>query len=206
MQMYNSPYRSCVQCARSVYKRDGMRAFYRAYGTQLTMNVPFQSIHFVIYEWAQRVTNPQRKYSPSAHMLSGAMAGAGAAAVTTPLDVCKTLLNTQEATVVSAAGSRPVQGLPAAVRMVYRHGGGAGFFRGMQARIVYQIPSTAICWTVYESMKYALSRAGAADLLLPPAEPAAATEAAGTRVYAAAPFTTTVQAQATPPEFSSRTF
>ncbi|XP_037068907.1 mitoferrin-2-like [Pollicipes pollicipes] len=195
MQMYNSPFRSCLDCARSVYRQDGLRAFYRAYGTQLTMNVPFQSIHFVIYEWAQRVTNPQRQYWPTAHMLSGALAGAGAAAVTTPLDVCKTLLNTQEARVVADAGAgRPISGLPAAARVVYRLGGVGGFFRGLQARVVYQIPSTAICWTVYESMKYALSRAGVA-------ERAAAAESAASAVYPTVPFN---RAHAQASDFSPR--
>lgn len=60
------------------------------------MNVPFQSLHFVSYEFCQNITNPDRSYNPSAHMVSGAIAGGVAAALTTPLDVCKTLLNTQE--------------------------------------------------------------------------------------------------------------
>lgn len=37
-----------------------------------------------------------RKYNPIVHMAAGAAAGASAAAITTPLDVIKTLLNTQE--------------------------------------------------------------------------------------------------------------
>lgn len=40
--------------------------------------------------------NLERKYNPPVHMAAGAAAGACAAAVTTPLDVIKTLLNTQE--------------------------------------------------------------------------------------------------------------
>lgn len=40
--------------------------------------------------------NKERKYSPAVHMVAGAAAGAVASAVTTPLDVVKTLLNTQE--------------------------------------------------------------------------------------------------------------
>lgn len=47
------------------------------------------------YEVAQNITNPSREYNPSMHMVSGALAGGIAAAITTPLDVCKTLLNTQ---------------------------------------------------------------------------------------------------------------
>jgi len=40
--------------------------------------------------------NVERKYNPVVHMVAGAAAGASAAAITTPLDVVKTLLNTQE--------------------------------------------------------------------------------------------------------------
>lgn len=40
--------------------------------------------------------NKERKYNPPVHVLAGGAAGAAAAAITTPLDVVKTLLNTQE--------------------------------------------------------------------------------------------------------------
>ncbi|KAK5644490.1 hypothetical protein RI129_005790 [Pyrocoelia pectoralis] len=150
MQMYNSPYNSVIQCMRQVYKAEGVRAFYRSYTTQLTMNIPFQSIHFMVYEVAQKITNKEHKYNPPAHMISGAMAGAIAAAITTPLDVCKTLLNTQE-------GVRAT-GLVHAIKTVYRVGGPAGYFRGMQARILFQMPGTAICWSTYEFFKYFLTK------------------------------------------------
>lgn len=35
-------------------------------------------------------------------------------------------------------------------------GGPLGFFKGLSARVVYQMPSTAICWSTYEFMKYIL--------------------------------------------------
>ena len=56
---------------------------------QLTMNVPFHAFHFTTYEAMQNLSNPGREYSPRSHILSGAVAGATAAAITTPLDVCK---------------------------------------------------------------------------------------------------------------------
>ena len=95
LQMYNSPYRSMTHCILSVFRAEGMGAFYRSYGTQLVMNIPFQCAHFVVYEAMQNASNPDRSYNPLCHVVSGGVSGAVAAAVTTPLDVCKTLLNTQ---------------------------------------------------------------------------------------------------------------
>ena len=152
MQMLNSPYRSVVHCFINVYRREGISAFYRSYTTQLTMNIPFQSIHFMVYEVAQKITNKEGVYNPPAHMVSGALAGGIAAAVTTPLDVCKTLLNTQQ--------EGATTGLVEAVKKVYLFGGPMGYFRGLQARVVYQMPATAICWSTYEFFKYLLGRSG----------------------------------------------
>lgn len=95
LQMQHSSYRGVWECARGVYRAEGLRAFYRSYGTQVAMSVPFHAVHFAAYEWAQSQLNPARRYSPGTHALAGAAAGALAAAATTPLDVCKTVLNTQ---------------------------------------------------------------------------------------------------------------
>lgn len=96
LQMYNSRYQSVIQCMRTVYQQEGLRAFYRSYNTQLVMNLPYQTIHFSTYEFIQNRLNRDGKYNPPVHMVAGGLAGATAAAVTTPLDVVKTLLNTQE--------------------------------------------------------------------------------------------------------------
>ncbi|XP_035981941.1 mitoferrin-2-like [Fundulus heteroclitus] len=163
MQMYKSPYRGVLDCVRAVWQREGPGAFYRSYPTQLTMNVPFQVLHFMTYEYLQELLNPHRQYNPSSHMLSGGLAGAIAAATTTPLDVCKTLLNTQESQALSSSGQsqgahRRISGLVHAFRTVYRLGGLQGFFKGVQARVIYQMPSTAISWSVYEFFKYGLTK------------------------------------------------
>ncbi|XP_019964445.1 mitoferrin-2 isoform X1 [Paralichthys olivaceus] len=171
MQMYNSPYRGVSDCIRAVWQKEGPAAFYRSYTTQLTMNVPFQALHFMTYEYLQELLNPHRQYNPSSHMLSGALAGAIAAAATTPLDVCKTLLNTQESLALSSlspsqgpgkgqgqGAHRQITGLAHAFRTVYRLGGLQGFFKGVQARVIYQMPSTAISWSVYEFFKYGLTK------------------------------------------------
>ncbi|XP_065103741.1 mitoferrin-1 [Paramisgurnus dabryanus] len=159
MQMYNSPYRSLYDCVVTISRTEGLAAFYRSYSTQLTMNIPFQAVHFMTYEFMQEHLNPQRQYRPETHILSGAAAGAVSAAVTTPLDVCKTLLNTQENVALSSAHvSGQLSGMVNTFRTVYRLGGFPAFFKGARARVIYQMPSTAIAWSVYEFFKYFLTR------------------------------------------------
>lgn len=164
MQMFNSPYRGVLDCVGAIWRREGPAAFYRSYTTQLTMNLPFQALHFITYEYLQEALNPHRQYNPTSHVVSGALAGAIAAAATTPLDVCKTLLNTQETLAVAAGGGgaaaagHQISGLGEACRTVYRMGGAPAFFKGVQARVIYQMPSTAISWSVYEFFKYVITR------------------------------------------------
>ena len=159
MQMYNSPYRNLLDCVGTIQRTEGLAAFYRSYSTQLAMNIPFQAVHFMTYELMQEQLNPHRQYHPGSHVLSGAAAGAVSAAITTPLDVCKTLLNTQENVALSSIHiSGHLTGMANAFRTVYRLGGMAAFFKGIQARVIYQMPSTAIAWSVYEFFKYVLTK------------------------------------------------
>ena len=161
MQMWGSPYQNTIQCARCVFRSEGVCAFYRSYTTQLMLNIPFQGTHFVVYELVQQTLNPHRKYSPVSHSFAGALAGGVAAAITTPLDVIKTVLNTQQTP--SGANNElncptTFRGILDAARNVFLHRGIRGFLAGMQARVLFQVPSTAIAWSVYEFFKFLLAK------------------------------------------------
>ncbi|XP_063606921.1 mitoferrin-1-like [Penaeus indicus] len=154
MQMYNSPYRSCFECMSKLYRAEGLGAFYRSYTTQLAMNIPYHAIHIVTYEKCQKWLNPDRQYNPGVHMTAGAAAGAVAAACTTPLDMCKTLLNTQETSTLAQVQESRIVGIMSALRTIYIMNGITGFFKGLQARVLYQMPGTAISWSIYELFKH----------------------------------------------------
>merc|ERR1711936_741534 len=93
----------------------------RAYPTMLSMSLPFQVVNFVVYEQMKKWTNPKKEYKPWTHWLSGAVAGGTAAVCTMPLDVCKTLLNTQEANVLSRLQTTKVVGMRSALMTVYEY-------------------------------------------------------------------------------------
>ena len=158
MQMCCSPYSGCTNAAITVYKTEGIRAFYRSYFTQLAMNVPFQASLVTTYMSIQRFVNPKNEYNPTVHFVAGALAGGVASTVTMPFDNCKTLLNTQEAGVLKKIEVSEINGLMGAAKSVRRMVGFRGFFSGLTPRILYQAPSTAISWSVYEFVKYCMKK------------------------------------------------
>lgn len=52
---------------------------------------------------------------------------------------------------------RGAEGLVGAAGLVMRTSGPRGFFRGVAARVLYQMPAAAICWLTYETLKHALN-------------------------------------------------
>ncbi|KAG5518140.1 hypothetical protein PMAC_003326 [Pneumocystis sp. 'macacae'] len=151
MQIRGFEYASAVACARLIFKREGLWAFYISYPTTLTMTIPFAAIQFLVYESSLNILNPQNTYNPISHIISGGIAGAVAAATTTPLDVVKTLLQTRGTS--SDDKIRNCKGLKGAIGIIYEKYGLEGFIRGIKPRVVTAIPSTAICWMSYEAGK-----------------------------------------------------
>jgi len=154
MQMCCSPFSGCANAAITIYQTEGIKAFYRSYFTQLTMNVPFQASLVTTYMSIQRFLNPNNEYNPAIHFVAGALAGGVASTVTMPFDNCKTLLNTQEAGVLKKIEVSEINGLGGAAKSITRMVGFRGFFSGLTPRILYQAPSTAISWSIYELVKY----------------------------------------------------
>ncbi|KAH8872393.1 Mitoferrin-2 [Schistosoma japonicum] len=164
LQIYNSPYHNTLDCLRRVCISEGPSVLYRAYFTQLSMNIPYQTIHFVCYEHAQSLINPTRQYQPWTHVVSGGVAGCFAAAFTNPLDVCKTVLNTQDRYVsmnvcrnhFTQSSKTEFRGLVSTAMYIYQMAGLKGFTRGISARILTAVPGTALSWSVYEYFKWRL--------------------------------------------------
>ena len=144
MQVHGSIYRSITHCARSVWRVEGLSAFYVSYPTTLCMTVPFTATQFMAYESISKVMNPRKEYDPITHCVAGGLAGAFAAGITTPLDVIKTLLQTRGLS--QRDDIRNVRGLFHAAAIVKKEFGWGGFMRGWRPRIIATMPSTAICW------------------------------------------------------------
>jgi solute carrier family 25 (mitochondrial iron transporter), member 28/37 len=148
MQVHKSEFRSVLTCARVVFRNEGLSAFYVSYPTTLAISIPFNAIQLTVYEHCKRLLNPSQQYSPTTHILSGAIAGAVAAGITTPLDVAKTILQTRGTS--NDPDIRNVRGMTDAFQVIWRRDGLKGFGRGLTPRVLTIMPSTALCWLSYE--------------------------------------------------------
>jgi solute carrier family 25 iron transporter 28/37 len=179
-------YRGMIDCIHSIFVKEGMRAFYMSLPTTLVMNIPYGSIMMPINESARKLLNPTGAYRLDISMLSGGIAGATAALLTTPLDVIKTRLQTQDlqpcpalansSKIFNSIGSAAnVSGILGAATPAVREGlkyasmadvfnrilaeeGFRGFFRGALLRMLVHAPSVAISWTAYDTAKKILSQ------------------------------------------------
>lgn len=154
MQAYGSPHVSVAACFRDVFKAEGLGAFYVSYPTTLSITVPFTAIQFSTYEYLKDMLNPTGIYSPLTHVTAGGIAGGVAAALTTPLDVCKTLLQTRGGS--DDAAIRKARGMNDAFKIIWAKHGMSGFARGLTPRILTNMPSNALCWLSYEGFKFLL--------------------------------------------------
>lgn len=137
--------RSIYKTSSFIYRTEGLKSFFVSYPTTLILSIPFAALNFGIYEFSSDKFNPEQHYNPMIHCVSGGISGAFAAAITTPLDCIKTVLQTKS---IPNANS-----LLTAAHGLYQQGGVNSFFRGLKPRVVFNVPATAISWTAYEMAK-----------------------------------------------------
>ncbi|KAK6463554.1 mitochondrial carrier domain-containing protein [Scheffersomyces coipomensis] len=140
-----------LHTASTIYKHEGLSAFYISYPTTLFTNIPFAALNFGFYEYSSLLLNPNNNYNPYLHCVSGGIAGGIAAALTNPFDCIKTALQTRG--ISTNANLRNIDGFKTASRAIYKEFGIKGFLKGLKPRIIFNVPSTAISWTAYEMAK-----------------------------------------------------
>lgn len=163
-------FRSVYECANRIIAREGWKALYVSYPTTLMLNVPFHGIQFPIYEKIRSFfhdsedyndsegddksssslssTQTSNNYIPWGHLIGGGVAGGVAGMITTPIDVVKTTLQTRN------IHKTKISGFCCATSYVWRSHGFTGFWRGVIPRTLSHMPASALCWLVYEHIKW----------------------------------------------------
>jgi len=147
LQIHNSEYTGVMQCVRTVIKEEGLKALYASYPTTVVMNVPFMSVHFATYESLKHLLALKGEHGTRSHIIAGCGAGALGGLVSNPLDVIKTRIQLHDRIKNGPVSVRRM------VKSMIKEEGSKTFFKGTTARVLYFMPSAAICWTTYETAK-----------------------------------------------------
>lgn len=124
-RMQVGQFASSRQAALELYASGGWRAFSVGLTASAARELPFSFIQFPVYEALRRMVaaaREDREPPPPQAALCGAVAGATAAALTTPLDVVKTH---------QMIGHGSSEGAFATMRQILRNDGAGALFRGL---------------------------------------------------------------------------
>ncbi|TFK82125.1 S-adenosylmethionine transporter [Polyporus arcularius HHB13444] len=145
---YGSAAQSSLAAARLVLSTEGVRGFYRGFGSTIMREIPFTSLQFPLYELlklrlARILRRPLHAYEAA---VCGSFSGGVAAALTTPLDVLKTrvMLDLRDPT----KHQRPT--LVARFRDIYVNEGAKALFAGVVPRTLWISAGGAVFLGVYE--------------------------------------------------------
>ncbi|BGO99547.1 S-adenosylmethionine transporter [Rhodotorula toruloides ATCC 204091] len=151
--------------AKTVWQGEGLRGFYRGFGSTVAREIPFTCLQFPLYE-RLKLLLARRTLGHSASVSDlpawqaaacGSIAGGVAAGLTTPLDVAKTriMLANQTSSDPAAPAQRALALLPTLHR-IYAREGASALFAGVVPRVVWISMGGAVFLGVYEKAKAVL--------------------------------------------------
>ncbi|KAH6797278.1 Mitochondrial substrate carrier family protein [Perilla frutescens var. hirtella] len=149
-------YSGMFQAASSIWKEQGLKGLYAGYWSTLARDVPFAGLMVTFYEAFKNMTQyGKQRIFPNSDFHSnstfeglvlGGLAGGLSAYLTTPLDVVKTRLQVQGATI-------RYKGWLDVLYKVWHAEGVRGMFRGSVPRITWYIPASALTFMVVEFLR-----------------------------------------------------
>ncbi|KAK7690173.1 hypothetical protein QCA50_006823 [Cerrena zonata] len=146
---YGDLARSSFGAAKLVFMTEGLRGFYRGFGSTIMREIPFTSLQFPMYEMFKLQLSKaldQKPLPAYEAALCGSVAGGISAALTTPLDVLKTR--------VMLDLRKPDQGklpsLPARFKQIYVNEGVKALFAGVVPRTLWISAGGAVFLGAYE--------------------------------------------------------
>ncbi|GAV51754.1 hypothetical protein ZYGR_0AF02250 [Zygosaccharomyces rouxii] len=163
---YNNPhfdsgynYKNLRDCIGTVVKTEGPAALLFGYKATLARDLPFSALQLAFYEKFRQAAFKleakqigQDQLSIMSELSTGALAGGVAGVLTTPLDVIKTRVQTQQTSPASELG-KPANlssSLFSSLRIVYKSEGLIGFFSGVGPRFIWTSIQSSIMLFLYQ--------------------------------------------------------
>ncbi|KAG7810636.1 hypothetical protein KL921_003131 [Ogataea angusta] len=156
-------YTGTFNAISTIIRTEGWQTLFYGYKATLVRDLPFSSLQFVFYEkfrqLAYQLSQRSADHDPlslSMELLTGAAAGGLAGTLTTPLDVIKTRMQTQNKNATPhdlLTSSSILRGL----LTVYRNQGVVGLFSGVGPRFIWTSVQSSVMLLLYQFCLRALS-------------------------------------------------
>lgn len=143
-------YRGIVDCFAKTYKESGIRGLYRGAAPSLFGIFPYSGLKFYFYEEIKRHVPEGHKKDVTVKLASGSVAGLLGQTFTYPLDVVRRQMQVQR---LITSNTEDVKGTMATLVMIVQKQGWKQLFSGLSINYVKVVPSVAIGFTIYDTMK-----------------------------------------------------
>ncbi|KAI8066337.1 mitochondrial carrier domain-containing protein [Gongronella butleri] len=147
-RLQTKQYTSVSSAVSSVVRTEGILGLYRGFLSTVAREIPFTCIQFPLYEYFKKMYASMYGTAPEPYQaaMCGSLAGGIAAAITTPLDVCKTriMLSHKNQT------TKPYNGIMATMKRIAAEEGPRALLSGMGPRIMWISIGGSIFLGVYE--------------------------------------------------------
>ncbi|KAL7266567.1 hypothetical protein RUND412_010885 [Rhizina undulata] len=160
----NVSYQGVGPALMKMWREEGWRGFMRGNGTNCIRIVPYSAVQFSSYTVYKKLLLPegQPDLTTPRRLAAGAMAGVTSVIATYPLDIVRTRLSLQSASIGSLGShSQKLPGMFATMKNMYRmEGGFVALYRGLNPTLVGVAPYVGINFATYEAMRKFLTPEG----------------------------------------------
>jgi solute carrier family 25 folate transporter 32 len=147
-------YRHTLDAAITIYRSEGIRAFYRGLLPSL-LGITHVAVQFPLYEklkiTAQQRHSPDQPLTAHTILFCSAVAKMTASLATYPHEVVRTRLQTQRRLLLQSGGApRKRTGIIRTTRKILHFEGWRGLYKGLSVNLIRTVPNSAVTMLTYE--------------------------------------------------------
>ncbi|XP_053195330.1 calcium-binding mitochondrial carrier protein SCaMC-2-B isoform X1 [Scomber japonicus] len=145
-----------VHCAKHIFQKEGMAAFYKGYVPNMLGIIPYAGIDLAVYEtlknaWLQRYATDSANPGVFVLLACGTTSSTCGQLASYPLALVRTRMQAQ-----ATLEGGPQMSMSGLFRHIIRTEGPTGLYRGLAPNFMKVIPSVSISYVVYEHLKITL--------------------------------------------------
>ncbi|XP_030641776.1 calcium-binding mitochondrial carrier protein SCaMC-2-B isoform X4 [Chanos chanos] len=149
-------YSGIVDCAKHVFQKEGVAAFYKGYIPNMLGIIPYAGIDLAVYEtlknsWLQRCATDSADPGVFVLLACGTISSTCGQLASYPLALVRTRMQAQ----ASVEGS-PQMTMTGLFKHIVQTEGATGLYRGLAPNFMKVVPAVSISYVVYENLKLTL--------------------------------------------------